>query len=145
MKAIIVGGGQVGAYIANLLIKNNYTVRMIENRENVIAKLRRDFPSEAIIHGNGTDPTILESAGIAKADVLIAVTGADETNLVASTISKFEFNVPRVIARVNNPKNAWLFNAGMGVDAGINQADLIAHLAVEEIDLKNVLPFIKHS
>lgn len=143
MKIIIIGGGQVGAYIANILINNNHNVTVIENRENVFVKLKKDLPLECIIFGNGTDPNVLESAGIAEANVVAAVTGADETNLVASTIAKFEFGVPRVIARVNNPKNTWLFDAGMGVDVGLNQADLMAHLVVEEMDLKNMLTLMK--
>jgi trk system potassium uptake protein TrkA len=143
MKVIIVGGGKVGAYIANLLIKNNCAVKVIENRKHVLQKLRKDIPEDIIIAGSGTDPNVLEHAGIANTDVVVAVTGADETNLVASTITKFEFGVPRVIARVNNPQNAWLFNSIMGVDVGINQADLMAHLVVEEMDLKNVLTLMK--
>lgn len=143
MNVIIIGGGQVGAYIANLLLKNNCSVKVIENREHVFAKLKSDLPKENIIFGNGTDPTVLESAGIADADVVVSVTGADETNLVASTIAKFEFAVPRVIARVNNPKNAWMFDASMGVDAGLNQADFMAHLVVDEMALKNIMTLIK--
>ena len=77
--------------------------------------------------------------------MLAAVTGEDETNLVAATIARFEFDVPRVIARVNNPKNAWLFNAGMGVDVAINQADLMAHLVVEEMDQTAMLTLMKIS
>ena len=116
MKVIIVGGGQTGAYIANILLANRCEVTVIENREQIFEKLKRDIPADCILLGNGTDPNVLEKAGIAKADVLAAVTGEDETNLVAATVSRFEFDVPRVIARVNNPKNAWLFNSGMGVD-----------------------------
>ena len=143
MNVIIIGGGQVGAYIANMLIKNNCSVKVIESRNVVFAKLQKDLPSENLIFGNGSDPNVLEAAGILQADVVAAVTGADETNLVVSTIAKFEFDVSRVIARVNNPKNAWLFNSGMGVDVGLNQADLMAHLVIEEIDLKNVFTLIK--
>lgn len=143
MKVIIVGGGQVGAYIANMLLKNQCSVKVIENRDDVIEKLKRDLPLENIVLGSGTDPDVLESAGIAEADAIAAVTGADETNLVAATLAKFEFGVSRVIARVNNPKNAWLFNAGMGVDVGLNQADLMAHLVVEEIDFKNIFTLMK--
>lgn len=143
MNVIIVGGGQVGAYIANILLKNNCSVKVIESRDNVFEKLRKEIPLENIVFGNGSDPSVLEAAGIAKADVVAAVTGADETNLVVATIAKFEFDVSRVIARVNNPRNAWLFDAGMGVDVGLNQADLMAHLVVEEIDLKNMLTLIK--
>jgi trk system potassium uptake protein len=143
MKVIIIGGGQVGAYIAKLLLNNNCSVKVIDNRENVIDKLKVDLPSDSIVYGNGTDPHILESSGIAETDVVVAVTGADETNLVASTIAKFEFGISRVIARVNNPKNTWMFNSGMGVDVGLNQADLMAHLVVEEMDLKNILTLLK--
>lgn len=143
MNVIIIGGGKVGAYIANLLLNNNCSVKVIEHRENVLEKLKKEIPEEVIVHGSGTDPSILESSGITEADVVAAVTGADETNLVASTIAKFEFGVPRVIARVNNPQNAWLFNSGMGVDVGLNQADLMAHIVVEEMDVKNVLTLMK--
>lgn len=143
MNVIIIGGGQVGAYIARLLLDNNCSVKVIENREYVVDKLKKTLPEDGIVFGNGTNPNVLESCGIAQADVVAAVTGADETNLVASTIAKFEFGVPRVIARVNNPQNVWLFNSGMGVDVGLNQADLMAHLVVEEIDLKNMLTLMK--
>ncbi|MDP4152290.1 MAG: TrkA family potassium uptake protein [Bacillota bacterium] len=145
MNVIIIGGGQVGAYVAGLLLKNNCTVKVIENRESVFEKIKNELPPEVLVFGNGTDPSILESCGITEADVVAAVTGADEANLVASTIAKFEFNVPRVIARVNNPQNSWLFNAGMGVDVGLNQADLMAHIVVEEMNLKNVLTLMKMS
>ena len=145
MKVIIIGGGQTGAYIAGILLANKCEVTVIENRENIYQKLKRDIPEKNIIFGNGTDPNVLEQAGIAKADVLAAVTGADETNLVAATIARFEFDVPRVIARVNNPKNTWLFNAGMGVDVAINQADLLAHLVVEEMNQVAMLTLMKIS
>ena len=138
MKVIIVGGGQMGAYIATLLLKNDCAVTVIENREVVFGKLSKDLPAQNILLGDGTNPAVLESAGIAGADVVAAVSGTDETNLVVSTIAKFEFGVPRVIARVNNPKNVWLFNQSMGVDVALNQADLLAHLVVEEMDLKNM-------
>lgn len=143
MKVIIIGGGQVGAYIAGILLKNNCEVKVIENRLHIYAKLLNDIPMDSVIFGDGTDPNILESCGIGDTDVVACVSGNDETNLVASTIAKFEFGVPRVIARVNNPRNSWLFDAGMGVDVGLNQADLMAHLVVEEMDFKNMLTLMK--
>lgn len=143
MKVIIIGGGQTGAYIANLLLSNNCTVKVIENRGVVLDKLKNELPADVIISGSGTDPKYLEEAGIAQADVVVAVTGADEANLVVSTLAKMEFGVPRVIARVNNPKNQWLFTAGMGVDVAVNQADLMAHLVVSEMDLKDMLTLMK--
>lgn len=143
MDVIIIGGGQVGAYIAHLLLDNKYSVKIIENRETAIEKLKKDLPEECVIHGNGTDPNFLESVGIESTDVVVAVTGADETNIVASTIAKFEFAVPRVIARVNNPKNAWMFNSSMGVDVGLNQADLMGHLVIEGMALKHIMTLLK--
>lgn len=145
MNVIIVGGGQVGSYIANLLLFNKYNVKIIDNREHIILKLKKELPAETVVFGNGTDPDILEAAGIKKADVLVAVTGADETNLVASTLAKFEFGVPRVVGRVNNPKNAWLFNIQMGVDVNLNQADILGHMVIEEMDLRNIFTLLKLS
>lgn len=145
MNVIIIGGGQVGSYIANLLLFNKYSVKIIDNREHIIEKLKKELPAESVVFGNGTDPDILEAAGIKKADVLVAVTGADETNLVASTLAKFEFGVPRVVGRVNNPKNAWLFTIQMGVDVSLNQADILGHMVIEEMDLRNIFTLLKLS
>lgn len=143
MKVIIVGGGQVGTYLASLLHSNGHEVRVIEYREKNFRKLERELPKEILIYGYGSDPEVLEKAGIADADVLAAVTAEDEINLVVSTLAKMEFGVPRVVARVNNPKNAWLYNGGMGVDVGVNQADLMAHFVVEEMDLEDMFTLMK--
>lgn len=143
MKVIIVGGGQVGSYIASLLLTNGHDVKIIEYREKNYHKLGKEFPAEILIFGHGSDPEVLEMAGIDKADVLAAVSAEDEVNLVVSTMAKMEFGVPRVVARVNNPKNAWLYNSGMGVDIGVNQADLMAHFIVEEMDLKDMFTLMK--
>jgi trk system potassium uptake protein len=143
MKVIIIGGGQVGTYLASLLLSNGHEIRVIENRETVYNKLEKELPQEILIFGNGSDPAILEKAGISSANVVAAVTGADEFNLVVSTLAKMEFGVPRVVARVNNPKNAWLFTSGMGVDVGVNQADLMAHFVVEEMNLNDMFTILK--
>lgn len=143
MKIVVIGGGQVGSYLANLLLSNGHEVKVIEHREGVYAKLEKELPGDALVFGNGSDPVILEKAGIFDAEVVAAVTGADEVNLVVSTLAKMEFGIPRVVARVNNPKNAWLYNATMGVDVGINQADIMAHFVVDEMDLKSMFTLFK--
>lgn len=143
MKVVVIGGGQVGSYLANLLISNGHEVKVIEHRERVFAKLEKELPNEVLVFGNGSDPVVLEAAGIEDAQVVAAVTGADEVNLVVSTLAKIEFGVARVVARVNNPKNAWLFNGSMGVDVGVNQADLMGHFVVEEMDLKSMFTLFK--
>jgi trk system potassium uptake protein TrkA len=118
-------------------------VRLIEQRAEVAARLVHDLPAEVVVNGNGTDPVLLESAGIRQANVVAAVTGDDETNLVVTTLARFEFNVPRTIARVNNAKNAWMFTPLMGVDVAVNQADLMAHLIAEEMSLGDMLTLLK--
>lgn len=143
MKIIIVGGGQVGSYLASLLLSNGHEIRIIEHRQKVFEKLKRELPAETLLFGNGSDPVLLTKAGIGSANVVAAVTGSDEINLVVSTLAKMEFGVPRVVARVNNPKNNWLFNSGMGVDVGLNQADLMAHFVVEEMNLKDMFTILK--
>ena len=95
--------------------------------------------------GDATDPNILAAIKLEDADVVACVTGRDEVNLVCATIAKFEFQSPRVVGRVNDPNNAWLFNIGMGVDAAINQADIIGHIVVEEMSMKNFMTLLKLS
>jgi trk system potassium uptake protein TrkA len=85
----------------------------------------------------------LEKAGIQKAQVLVAATGSDETNLVITSLGKFEFNVPRVIARINNPKNAWLFTTDMGVDVALNQSEILASLSAEEMSINDMMTLAK--
>ena len=143
MKVIVVGGGKVGTYLASLLLGDGYQVKVIEVRREEIPRLQGDLPAEVVVLGNGTDPNVLEAAGIRRADVVAAVTGADETNLVVTSLARFEFSVPRIIARVNNPKNAWMFTPEMGVDVALNQADLMAHLIAEEMSLGDMMTLLK--
>lgn len=143
MFVIIVGGGNTGSHLANMLLEGKHTVKVIEERPTLLDKLRSELPAETIISGDGSSPTVLEQAGIKKALVLAAVTGSDETNLVITSLARFEFNVPRIIARVNNPKNAWLFTQDMGVDVALNQADILAHLVAEEMSLGDMMTLLK--
>jgi trk system potassium uptake protein TrkA len=143
MYVVIVGGGKVGAHLSAMLVAGGHTVRVIEPREAEVHALQASLPAEAVIRGSGTDPEVLEAAGIGGADVVAAVTGKDETNLVAATLARFEFNAPRVIARVNHPKNTWMFTRDMGVDVAVDQADLMAHLIAEEMSLGDMMTLLK--
>jgi trk system potassium uptake protein TrkA len=96
-----------------------------------------------IITGDGSSPSVLEKAGIHSAQVVAAVTGSDETNLVVTSLARFEFNVPRVIARINNSKNSWLFTPEMGVDVSLNQAEILARLSVEEMSIGDMMTLLK--
>ena len=91
------------------------------------------------MEGDGSLPSVLEAAGVSEANVVAAVTGEDEANLVVCMLARFEYSVPRIIARVNNPKNAWLFTPEMGVDVALNEADMMAHLVAEEMSLGDMM------
>lgn len=143
MFVIIVGGGQVGSNLALFLLNGGHHVRIIEERQEVLAKMHRELPTECIIEGDGSDPDVQRRASIEQANVLAAVTGADEVNLMVCHLARFEFDVRRVIARVNNPKNAWLFTPKMGVDVALNQSDMMAHLVAEEMSLGDMMTLLK--
>jgi trk system potassium uptake protein TrkA len=142
-RVLVVGGGKVGTYLASLLLADGHSVTVIEGRSEEFPRLQQYLPAKVHVEGNGTDPLVLEAAGIRQADVVAAVSRADETNLVITSLARFEFNVPRTIARVNNPKNAWLFTPEMGVDVALNQADLMAHLIAEEMSLGDMMTLLK--
>ena len=103
MFVLIAGGGRTGARLANLLINQNYKVRLIENRRELLTLLHQELPTEAIYEGNPVDPEVLEAAGIRDALTVAAVTSSDPSNLALCFLAKTMFGVPRTIARVNNP------------------------------------------
>lgn len=143
MKVLIIGGGKVGTYLASHLLADKHEIMVIEQRREELERLQRELGAEHVMLGNGTDPVVLESAGIRTMQVIAAVTGSDETNLVVTNLSRFEFNVPRTIARINNPKNDWMFTADMGVDVALNQADLMVHLILEEMSMGDMMTLLK--
>jgi len=143
MHVMIMGGGKVGTYLAQILLADGHRVKVIEGTREEFERVARELPAEVVVFGSPTDPNVLESAGIRQVDVVAAVTRTDETNLVITSLARFEFNVKRTIARVNTPKNAWLFTPAMGVDVPLNQADLMAHLIAEEMSLGDVMTLLK--
>ena len=143
MFVIIVGGGKTGSYLAGLLLDAGHQVKVIEDRPIIFERLKDELPVDTLVCGDGSSPSVLEDAGIRNAQVLAAVTGEDEANLVVTTLGKFEFKIQRTIARVNNPKNAWLFTSEMGVDVSLNQADVLAGLIVEEMSLGDMMTLLK--
>ncbi len=143
MFVLIAGGGRTGARLASLLINENYKVRLIENRKNLLALLHQELPTEVIYEGNPIDPGILEVVGIREAHAVAAVTSDDSMNLAISFLAKKMFGVPRTIARVNNPNNAWLFDEKFHVDVSLNQADVLAHLIQEEMSLGDMMTLFK--
>lgn len=142
-SVLIVGGGKVGSYLASLLLEGGHRVRLVEVRPDRAADLQTRLPPGTVVAGSGTEAAILEEAGANVAAVVVAATGADETNLVVMALARFAFRVARTIGKVNDPRNAWMYGSDMGVDVALNQSDLIAHLAAEEMSLGEVTTLLK--
>ncbi len=143
MFVLIAGGGRTGARLANFLLNEKHKVRLIEYRRSLLERLHQELPTECIYEGNPIQPDILELAGVREALVLAAVTSDDATNLALCYLAKTMFEVPRTIARVNNPNNSWLFDEKFHVDVALNQADLLAHLIQEEMSLGDMMTLFK--
>jgi len=142
MYVIVVGGGRTGSHLASLLLAQNHEVTVIEHRPSVLANLHQELPTEVILEGDGTDPQTLEAADIQRAQVLAAVSAEDSDNLVAASLARHHFKVPRIIGRINNPRNAWLFSPDFGVDVALNQSDVMAKLVEEEMSLGDMMTML---
>lgn len=143
MFVLITGGGRTGTQLANLLMAQNHQVRVVEHRPEVLSRLHRDLPTEMIFEGYSTDPVTLEQAGIRLADVLAACSADDENNIVTCFIARRMFNVRRTIARVNDPRHAWLFDEKFQIDVALNNATVMAGLIEEEMSLGDMMTLLK--
>ncbi len=101
MFVLIAGGGRTGTQLSTLLLAQNHDIRLVESRPDILARIHRELPTEAIYEGSATDPQILERAGIEQADVVAAVTNNDADNLTLCFMARSRYKVGRTIARVN--------------------------------------------
>lgn len=136
MNVIVVGGGKVGFYLIRVLRDHGHQVAVIEKDAARCQTLSETYPV-LVIHGDGTDPSALVDAGIDRVDVLAAVTGKDEENLLVCQIAKRRFQIERAIARVNNPKNEAVFRQ-LGVNLAISSTGVIADLIEREMALGKI-------
>jgi trk system potassium uptake protein TrkA len=143
MYVIIIGGGRTGAHLASLLLAQGHEVQLIEHRADILAYVHHELPTEIIYEGDGTDPQVLEDVDIRRANVVAAVSSDDADNLVAASLARQQYGIRRVIGRVNNPRNAWLFTPEFGVDVALNQADIMAKLIEEEMSLGDMMTMLK--
>ena len=134
MKVAIAGAGNVGTSIGEDLHAAGHDVLIIEKNPDLVARLRPTIDVEWL-EGDACEVSTLQRAGLADVDVVVAATGDDEDNLVASLLAKQEFAVPRVIARVNHPKNHWLFNESWGIDISVSTPHLITALVGEAVSV----------
>jgi len=142
MRVGIAGAGAVGLFIANDLKGSGHEVLLIEQQPRVQERAVTDPGVEWYI-GDACEVSSLRDAGLDTCDVVVAATGDDEDNLVVSLLAKTEFAVPRVIARVNNPKNEWLFNENWGVDLSVSTPHLITALVEEAVEVGRLVRILQ--
>ena len=140
MNVIVVGGGKIGFYLSRTLLEHGHEPRIIELRKGLCETIANqlDIP---VYCGDGSTLETLELAGITSADALISVTGQDQTNMVSCQLAKRLFNVPKTVARVNNPKNVEIMKK-LGVDIPISTTSNIARLLEREIDTARIKQLI---
>jgi trk system potassium uptake protein TrkA len=133
MYIVVVGGGKVGYYLSVALLSEGHELLILEKDPDKCGAICEDLGS-VVMRGDGCEARTLEDVGTERADLLIAVTDEDEDNLVACQVAKHKFNVPRTIARINNPKNEALFKK-LGVDVTISSTNLILEHIEEELPI----------
>jgi trk system potassium uptake protein TrkA len=142
MRVGIAGAGAVGLFIANDLRTAGHEVLLIEQQPGVQERAVTEPGVEWYV-GDACEVSSLKEAGLDGCDVVVAATGDDEDNLVVSLLAKTEFAVPRVIARVNNPKNEWLFNENWGVDLSVSTPHLITALVEEAVEVGRLVRILQ--
>lgn len=142
MRVAIAGAGAVGRSIARELVENQHQVMLIERE---LTQIDPSSVEEAEwVHADACELASLEEAGVESCDVVIAATGDDKVNLVVSLLAKTEFGVRRVVARVNDPRNEWLFGENWGVDVSVSTPRMLAALVEEAVavgDLVRLMTF----
>jgi len=138
MNVVIVGAGKSGSFLAEKL-RPNHKVTLVEERVERAEYVAARMPDITVVRGDGCEPSVLDRAGVAHADLIAALTGDDEDNLVVSFLSKTTYQVPMVFARTNHPKNEWLFTKSWGVDVAVSTASVIYSLIDKEVSLGDVI------
>lgn len=140
MQVLIIGAGSVGSSIAKELLGHGHSVTIIDEKPEMIAK--NDLPGIQWIIGDACELSIIRRAKPETCDTIVAATGDDKTNLVVSLLARSEFGVPRTVARVNNPKNEWLFDDSWGVDVAVSTPRLMTALVEEAVEVGDVVRLI---
>jgi trk system potassium uptake protein TrkA len=142
MRVAIAGAGNVGLFIANDLAAAGHEVQLIEQNPDVVRRSGADAGVEWHT-ADACEVSSLREAQLERCDVVVAATGDDEDNLVISLLAKQEFGVPRVVARVNHPKNEWLFNDNWGVDLSVSTPHLITALVEEAVSVGRLVRLLQ--
>jgi trk system potassium uptake protein len=142
MRVAIAGAGSVGTAIARDLHANGHDVLVLEQDPDVVERLRPTL-DVTWVAADACEVSSLDAAGLATVDVVVAATGDDEDNLVVSLLAKQEFAVPRVVARVNHPKNQWLFTETWGVDVSVSTPQLLTALVEEAVSVGSLVRLLQ--
>ena len=137
MRVVIAGAGSVGRSIARELLHNGHQVLLID--KDVDDEHVRTVPADTWLMADACEISSLHEAGLADCDVVVAATGDDKANLVLSLLAKTEFGVPRTVARVNNPKNEWMFDEAWGVDVAVSTPRLMTALVEEAVSVGDLV------
>lgn len=138
MYVIIVGGGNVGFYLAKTLVAARHEVLLLE-KDRLRYRTISEELGEVVMQGDGCQADQQMEAGFGRADAVVAVTGSDDDNLVVCQMAKMEFDVPRTISRVNDPRNEELFHK-LGIDATVSSTKIIYNLIEQEVGGGEVIP-----
>jgi trk system potassium uptake protein len=141
MKVVIAGGGNVGTFIAAELVQAGHEVTVVEVDPDRVRQAEKTNEPAGVtwLNADACEVTEFARADVDRADVVAAVTGDDEDNLVISLLAKQEFAVPRVVARINNPKNEWMFNEMWGVDVSVSTPHLLTALVEEAVSVGSLV------
>ena len=142
MRVAIAGAGSVGQHVASSLHHSGHEVLVIEQKQAVVDRATLD-PAIGWHVGDACEVSFLREVGLDQVEVLVAATGDDEDNLVVSLLAKQEFGVPRVIARVNHPKNEWMFTENWGVDLFVSTPHLITALVEEAVSVGKLVELLR--
>ena len=143
MKVVVAGAGAVGRHLSADLAARGHQVTLIDQDPETVEKVRRLVPEVTVVLGDACEPWVLEGAELSTAEVVVAATGDDEDNLVTSLLAKQEFAVPRVLARVNHPKNEWLFNEQWGVDAAVSPPHILTAMVEEAVTVGDLVRLLQ--
>lgn len=138
MYVIVVGGGKVGYYLTKQLLSEGHEVLLLEKDRRRQAALAEQM-GEVVVQGDGCEVRIMSEAGFGRADVIVAVTGDDEDNLVICQMAKRKFQAPRTVARVNDPDNLGLFEK-LGIDTTVSSTQIIFNLLDQQIETGEIIP-----
>ncbi|MDP9460399.1 MAG: TrkA family potassium uptake protein, partial [Actinomycetota bacterium] len=137
MRIAIAGAGKVGRSIARELISNGHRVLLLDKDPAAIKVA--SVPDADWLLADACEVSSLEEAGLDRCEVVVAASGDDKVNLVVSLLAKTEYGVPRTVARVNNPKNEWMFDEGWGVDVSVSTPRLMTALVEEAVSVGDLV------